>query len=301
MKSLEHPSAPPAAVAAAGFTILLARHQGMCFGVRDALAEVGRLAADGPLTVLGQLVHNEVVREGLAARGALEGDLRAATAPTRRVVITAHGAADADRERWRAAGHLVADTTCPLVRRAHEALAALVAGGCAPVVIGRKDHVEVLGLTGDFPGTTVVAGPADLAALPEAPLLGVIAQTTQPEARVRALVAAIRRARPRSEVRFRDTVCRPTKERQAALDELLRRADFVLVVGGSNSNNCNELVASARAAGVAAERVARPAEINPAWLHGRRVVGVTAGTSTLPDTVAAVLRCLRARGGKEEA
>src|SRR5258708_29569873 len=103
--------------------IILARHHSLCFGVRDAIAQATRLAAGGPLTILGQLVHNPIVRRQLARAGVQEGDLsRPGSAPTPQVMITAHGASDAARAEWRSAGFGVADGTCPLVRHAHTQL-----------------------------------------------------------------------------------------------------------------------------------------------------------------------------------
>ena len=85
--------------------IILAEHFGMCFGVRDAIAEAEQLASAGSLTVLGELVHNPVVRERLTGRGIREGALDDfASAATQQVMITAHGASDMDRSAWRAAG-----------------------------------------------------------------------------------------------------------------------------------------------------------------------------------------------------
>ena len=131
--------------------IILAEHFGMCFGVRDALAAAEAQTAAGPLTILGELVHNPLVINRLQASGALQGRLDSLeSAPTGRVLITAHGAADERRRAWQAAGFEVTDTTCPLVRRAHARLAALVAAGYFPVVIGTAGHAEVRGLTGDF-------------------------------------------------------------------------------------------------------------------------------------------------------
>src|SRR5882757_5888289 len=116
--------------------IQLAEHYGLCFGVRDAIAQAEQLAGQGPLTILGELVHNPVVRERLAARGVREGSLeRVGSAPTAQVMITAHGASDTARGTWRSAGFGVADGTCPLVRHAHDQLRALVALGYWPVVI----------------------------------------------------------------------------------------------------------------------------------------------------------------------
>ena len=138
----------------------------MCFGVRDALAAAHEVASRRPATILGQLVHNEVVRQRLSEAGAREGRLEAQQAGTADVIVTAHGAADRDRERWKGAGYRVTDTTCPLVRKAHDALAKLVLQGCTPLVIGKRDHVEVRGLTGDFPGAQVVLSEEDVDALP---------------------------------------------------------------------------------------------------------------------------------------
>jgi 4-hydroxy-3-methylbut-2-enyl diphosphate reductase len=269
--------------------ILLAEHFGMCFGVRDAIAQAETLAATGPLTILGELVHNPLVRERLRAHGAKEGSLDGAAADTApEVMITAHGASDLRRAQWRTAGFQIADGTCPLVRHAHTQLRLLVEAGFLPVVIGQRGHVEVRGLTEDFPGAVILENAVDLAQLPEAPRYGVIAQTTQPIERVLRLVAEMRRVRPAAEVRFVDTVCKPTKDRQVALQRLLAKADVIVVVGGRASNNTRELVATCRAAGKRALHVERAAELSAADLAGAKVVGLTAGTSTLPETVEAV-------------
>lgn len=266
--------------------ITLADHYGMCFGVRDALAVAERSAAAGPITVLGEIVHNSLVTAKLEARGAREGKLeQLESAPTRHVLITAHGASDERRQAWKNGGFEVTDTTCPLVRRAHARLAALVTAGYFPVVIGMMDHAEVRGLTGDFPGAVVVGDEADVAALPPCSRYGVIAQTTQPIARVRGLVECIRAARPGSEVQFCDTVCQPTKDRQTALTRLLAQVEVVLVVGGHGSNNTRQLRIAAEAAGRRAYQVERAEEIDPHWFIGVQSVGITAGTSTLPETV----------------
>jgi 4-hydroxy-3-methylbut-2-enyl diphosphate reductase len=280
-------------------TIHLAEHYGICFGVRDALALAERLAADEPLTILGQLVHNPIARERLEALGVGQGSLDDDPGlATRRVMITAHGSSDAARARWRASGHEVADATCPLVRHAHAQLRRLVEQeGCFPVIIGRHGHIEVLGLAGDFPGAAVIETEADLAGLPERPLYGVISQTTQPIAKVLRLVTALRACRPNSRVRFRDTVCRPTKERQEALHKLIGQVEVVVVVGGRNSNNTQELVETVRAAGLPAHHIERAEELRLEWFHGIEHAGITGGTSTLPETVADVRRRLTELAG----
>jgi len=270
-------------------TIHLAEHYGICFGVRDALALAERIAIDEPLTILGELVHNPIARERLEELGVKQGALDdAPDAVTHRVMITAHGSSDADRERWRATGRVVEDATCPLVRHAHGQLRRLVEEGCFPVVIGKHGHVEVLGLAGDFPGAAILETEADIEGIPEQPLYGVVSQTTQPIDRVLRLVVALRNARPNSRVRFRDTVCRPTKDRQEALRKLMGEVEVVIVVGGRNSNNTRELAQTVRAAGLPAHHIERAEELRWEWFEGIEHAGITGGTSTLPETVAQV-------------
>jgi len=274
-------------------TIHLADHFGICFGVRDALALAEQIANDEPLTILGQLVHNPIARERLEALGVKQGALEDAPAnTTHRVMITAHGASDAARTRWRESGHAVEDATCPLVRHAHEQLRRLVAGGCFPVIIGMHGHVEVQGLAGDFPGAAVLETEADLASIPDHPLYGVVSQTTQPIDRALRLVVALRASHPNSRVYFRDTVCRPTKDRQEALRKLMSKVEVVIVVGGRNSNNTRQLVETVRAVGLPAYHIERADELRPEWFDGIEHAGITGGTSTLPETVAQVQRRL---------
>ena len=266
----------------------------MCFGVRDALRKAHETAAAGPVTVLGELVHNPVVQEQLRAMGVEQGRLEApGSSRTAGVMITAHGASDRDRAAWQAAGHRVTDTTCPLVRKAHTALAAFVAQGCHPVVIGSPGHVEVRGLIGDFPGATVVLEEADLETIPQVAKLGVVSQTTQPVRHVRRLVEVLRAARPEAVIFFRDTVCQPTKDRQEALELLCRENELIVVVGGRHSNNTRQLVETARSLGCAARQVETAADLDESWFAGVERVGVTAGTSTLDETVRDVVARLR--------
>ena len=272
--------------------IVLAQHFGLCFGVRDAINHARQLARAGSLTILGELVHNPIVREQLRADGITEASLDAAAVPTRRVMITAHGASDLQRNKWRAAGFDVNDATCPLVRHAHEQLKQLVASSYFPVVIGKPDHVEVRGLTEDFPNAVVIETVADIPKLPPQPRYGVISQTTQPIQRVRDIVESIRAHYWESEVLFIDTVCKPTKDRQNSLHDLIAEADTIVVVGGRHSNNTRQLVQTCRTAGRHAIHIERPEELDPSDFTDVKVVGLTAGTSTLPETITAVWRRL---------
>lgn len=273
--------------------ILVAKDFGMCFGVRDAIAQAEKLAADQPLTILGELVHNPIVRERLRQQGVREGVLENTISSSRRVMVTAHGASDKRRAEWRAAGFEVADGTCPLVHHAHEQLKRLVAAGFFPVVIGKRGHVEVNGLVEDFPNGVVVGTREEVAQLPTQSRYGIISQTTQPIEFVREIVTLIRQTYPSAEVRFVDTVCRPTKDRQLALLKLIEVADAIVVVGGLTSNNTRQLVKTCRAAGRTAFHIERPDELQSGWFVGMKTIGLTAGTSTLPETVEAVERRLQ--------
>src|SRR5436190_3164875 len=226
-----------------GLRIVRAAHLGMCFGVRDAIALAVEHAEAGPLTILGDLVHNPTVLGSLERKGiAIAQDVADVTTTT--LMVTAHGTSARTLASTRALGLTVIEATCPLVHVAHRAVAALARDGYHVVIVGQRDHVEVRGLTGDLDRFDVVLHDEDVLALEEHPRLGVAAQTTQAVERVRHLVALIRQRFPRSEVRFVDTVCKPTKDRQAAAVEMARHVDVVVVVGGRASNNTRELVAT---------------------------------------------------------
>lgn len=281
-------------------TIHLAKHHGMCFGVRDALRTTHEAARTAPVTILGQLVHNPVVEAHLRTLGVRRGELTdQPQADTTDVIITAHGAADRQRAALREAGYRVTDTTCPLVRKAHEALRVLVTEGYFPVVVGQASHVEVRGLVGDFPQAVVILDESDLELVPSHARLGVISQTTQPLTRVLRLVEALKQRQPHTEVRFVDTVCHPTKQRQSALVELCAECDTVIVIGGRNSNNTRQLVETATHLGSIAHQVESAADLDPGWFSKAQHVGVTAGTSTLDETVSAVLDRLQAMSAQQ--
>jgi 4-hydroxy-3-methylbut-2-enyl diphosphate reductase len=255
----------------------------MCFGVRDAIALALAGADAGPLTILGDLVHNPTVLSALEDKGiAIAQDISHVRTPT--VMVTAHGTSERTLAQTRALGLRVVEATCPLVHVAHRAVAALAREGYHVVIIGQRDHVEVRGLTGDLDDFDVVLDEEGVLALDEHPRIGVAAQTTQSIEKVRRLVASIRKRFPASEVRFMDTVCKPTKERQDAAVELARASDVVIVVGGDTSNNTRELVKTCGRYCSRVHHVQTEADLMPAWFREAHTVGVTAGTST-PDEV----------------
>lgn len=267
--------------------VLRARHLGMCFGVRDAISLASQQSAARPLTILGELVHNETVLHGLRARGiALETDLDRVATPT--VMITAHGASERLKDRVRARGFEMREATCPLVEFAHNAVKRLVREGFHPVIIGKRGHVEVRGLTEDLAAFDIVLTEEDVDRLSEHPRIGVAAQTTQPIERVRSLVERIRRRFPNSDVRFMDTVCQPTKQRQDAAVELAKQCDVVIVIGGANSNNTHELAETCRRHCPRVHKIQTAADLREEWFHAGDVAGVTAGTSTPDEAIASV-------------
>jgi 4-hydroxy-3-methylbut-2-enyl diphosphate reductase len=272
--------------------ILRAEYLGMCFGVRDAIVLAVKTAKDRPLTILGELVHNETVLAELRAK-----DIRIARSPadvaSPTVMITAHGASERRIAETRQRGLSVLEATCPLVKVAHRALMKLVNEGFHPVLIGKHDHVEVRGMTEDLDLFDVVLGENDIAGLSERPRFGVIAQTTQPIENVRHLVRLLREKFPASEVRFIDTVCQPTKQRQSAAVELANRCDVVIVIGGANSNNTHELVQTCARFCRRVHHVQTADDLCAEWFAPADAVGITAGTSTPDAVIDAVERRIR--------
>jgi 4-hydroxy-3-methylbut-2-en-1-yl diphosphate reductase len=261
-----------------------ADHYGMCFGVREAIQLALRHACQESLTVLGELVHNERVLDQLRQHGVrLESHPEAVL--TRTVMVTAHGTSQRTLQRARDQGLQVLEATCPLVRLVHRTVANLVREGFHPVIIGKPTHVEVKGLTDDLATYDVVDKVEDVGRMSEHARLGVVAQTTQPIDKVRQLVELIRRRFPRAELRFIDTVCQPTKQRQAAAIELAQHVDVVVVVGGAHSNNTRELVATCQQHCARVHLVHATEDLKPEWFVGAQIVGLTAGTSTPDDTI----------------
>ena len=275
--------------------IIKAEHLGMCFGVRDAITLAESAARQQPLTILGELVHNESVLADLRRSGIrLETD--PANVRTRTAMITAHGASESAIARARSHGLEVFEGTCPLVTFAHRAVARLVADGYYPVIIGKRGHVEVRGLTEDLAAYDIVESEFDIEKLTPHPRFGVASQTTQPIARVRHFAELIRRRFPDSEVHLVDTVCQPTKQRQRAAEELAARSDVVIVIGGANSNNTRELVQTCARFCRRVHHVQGSAELQPEWFGDAETIGLTAGTSTpdyLIDAVEAAIQRMR--------
>jgi 4-hydroxy-3-methylbut-2-en-1-yl diphosphate reductase len=274
--------------------VIRADVMGMCFGVRDALELIKAIDEPRAVTIHGQLVHNEIVQQRLESRGFVmqhEAERARSLPPTPSVLITAHGVSEKERRRLEVAGKRIVDTTCPLVTRAHQAARCLRREGYHVLVIGRRGHVEVDGITEDLDCFDVIESADEVRAYPWS-RLGIMCQTTAAERKVAAIRREIAAQNPDAEIKFIDTVCLPTKEHQRALENLLERVDAVVVVGGRHSNNTRELVARCRENSKPAIHVQSVADLDPDWFQGFATVGLTAGTSTLAETIDEIHRAL---------
>ena len=266
--------------------VIRASSLGMCFGVKDALEKVMTLEEPERVQVFGELVHNAEVLRRITARGIRsvgEKD-RAGLPSAERVVITAHGISEKERLALEAAGKKLIDATCPLVRRVHVLAGEFQSRGYFVVVVGRKDHVEVKGIVGDLEHYAIVETPQDAQAY-DAGRIAVISQTTTPPALLDKCYQEIVRKNSGKEISLLNTICGPTRERQEAVEELLPQINALVVVGGKNSNNSQRLAELAKKKGVPCFWVEKPGELQAEQFENYSVVGLTAGTSTMDETI----------------
>ncbi len=273
--------------------VIRAEEMGMCFGVRDALRATRSVDDPTLVTIHGELVHNSRVARQLEEAGFRQSreDSRDAAAGTPMVLITAHGVSNAERQRLAASNKALIDTTCPLVRRAHDAAQELEADGRHILLVGKAGHVEVRGIVEDLSSYDVIETPDEVGCY-ESRRLGIVCQTTMQPDVFADVCARVRDRNPLADVRVIDTVCRPTKLRQLSVLDLVRRVEAVVVVGGRNSNNTRWLVKVCRERGTPAFHIESADDLDPAWFAGICTVGLTAGTSTLDETIDDVHRAL---------
>ncbi len=273
--------------------VIRAEEMGMCFGVRDALQITDAVRDPAEVTIHGELVHNPQVTGRLTEAGfqQLPEDNRDCAANTPLVLITAHGVSNAERERLEAEDKELIDTTCPLVRRVHEVALELQAEGRHVLLIGKSGHIEVQGIVEDLDSYDVI-GDANEVTCYESRRLGIVCQTTTPPDVVADVCSHIHLHNPLADIRLIDTVCQPTKLRQRAMLELLHRVDAVVVVGGRNSNNTRRLVQLCHEHLTPAVHVECAEELEQEWFDDVNTVGLTAGTSTLDETIDAVHQAL---------
>ncbi len=264
--------------------VSLANALGTCFGVQDAinLAMTPDFGAD--LTIVGQLVHNPQVNESLKKNGvSLVNDIDAMDQiKTKKVMITAHGAAETTKKKLSDAGHTVFDASCPLVMRVHKTIKSMVQKDYFPVVIGQQDHVEVKGIVGDLEDFLVINNMSDLEKIEQAGKrrLGIVSQTTLQVEKAEHLVSKIRNLECVDEVYFVNTICQPTRDRQIAVRDLADQVDIMIVIGGYNSSNTKKLVQVCEEKNIQAYHIESFSQLEGDWFHNKKHVGITAGTST---------------------
>ncbi len=264
--------------------VIRAEAMGFCFGVRDAIDVARSIEKPDEVTIHGELVHNPVVLNELRGRGFQDAPEEKRDVPdTELVLITAHGVSDKERNRLEGAGKKLIDTTCPLVSRVHRAAQTFDRQGYLVIVIGRPGHVEVRGIIEDMTDYVVVPD-VESVRFYAVTHIGIVCQTTMPPDLVEEVRAEISSKNPDTEIRFVNTVCQPTLDRQAAVDRLANLVDIVVVVGGNNSNNTRQLVRRVQAAGTRAIHIESARELTEYRFWGVSAVGLTAGTST-PDSV----------------
>ncbi len=264
--------------------VTLADSLGTCFGVDDAIKEAMDPRFRGNLTIIGQLVHNPQTVQQLRDTGVEIVDSVEANIQTPNVMITAHGAAQSVHQRAKEKGFTVYDATCPLVMKVHKAVRRLVDEGYFPVVVGQASHVEVRGIVSDLREYVVVADEKDFEKLADKPKLGIVSQTTNQIKTVLPIVEKIKMltnsdGSPK-DVKFVDTICKPTKDRQIAVEKLSNEVNLMIVVGGHNSSNTKKLKKVCDDKGLPAYHIEKASEVKREWFEGIDHVGITAGTST---------------------
>ena len=268
--------------------VSLASAMGTCFGVQDAINLAMSPEFNNELTIVGQLVHNPQVSDSLKKNGVslVPGIEDIDKIKTKKVMITAHGAAEKTKQQLHDAGFIVYDASCPLVTRVHQTIKSLVTKGYFPVVIGQKDHVEVKGIVGDLDDYLVINSEEDLPKIENSGnrKLGIVTQTTQQRDKVEVLVEKIRALDYVDEVSFVNTICQPTHDRQVAVHELADRVDLMIVIGGYNSSNTKKLVHVCGEKGIEAHHIESFDQLDKNWFVNKQHVGITAGTST-PENV----------------
>jgi 4-hydroxy-3-methylbut-2-enyl diphosphate reductase len=287
--------------------ILLASPRGFCAGV-DRAIEIVELALQvygPPVYVRHEIVHNRHVVDALREKGAVFVDELSDVPATSLVIFSAHGVSPRVREEAEARGLRALDATCPLVTKVHVEALRCARDGYEIVLVGHRGHVEVEGTLGHAPERMhLVETVADARALRvrEPKRLAVLTQTTLSVDDTREILDTLRARFPEIRVPGKDDICYATQNRQNAVKAISAEADLVLVVGAPTSSNSNRLVEVARAHGSDARLVESADQIDPAWLAGRRAIGLTAGASTpqvLVDAVIARLCELGCEGVRE--
>lgn len=264
--------------------IKVAKHAGYCYGVERALKLTNEASKSSvkPIYTLGPIIHNPQVVEALKEQGVYPvKSLNEVGKGT--VIISSHGAGPEVAKKARSKKIRVVDATCPFVKKAQASAAQLIKDGYSLVIVGERNHPEVVGILAHAHNKALVVEKiSDLKALTQAGRVGVVVQTTQS---VDNLVKAVSALIPKvSELKVFNTICGATTKRQEAARQLAKKVDVMVVVGGKISANTTRLAQICRASDTLTYHIETAKELRPKWFKKTAVVGVTAGAST-PDWI----------------
>ena len=284
-----------------GMEVLLANPRGFCAGVERAIEIVERAIKlhGAPIYVRHEVVHNKHVVDDLRSKGAVFVDELDDVPAGATVIFSAHGVSCAVREEAESRGLRVFDATCPLVTKVHVEVARMREAGREIVMIGHRGHPEVEGTMGQArDGMYLVETVEDVAGLSvtDETKLAYVTQTTLSVDDAAAIVAAMKARFPQIVGPKKDDICYATQNRQDAVKFMVPQTDLVIVVGSPSSSNSNRLREVAQLRGVPAYLVDRADDIDPAWLEGKRRIGVTAGASAPELLVERVVERLKSLG-----
>lgn len=282
-------------------TLLLLKPRGFCAGVVRAI-DIVRIALDTfgpPIYVRKEIVHNRYVVEDLAAKGAIFVDDVDEVPNGERVIYSAHGVSPEVREASEGRGLRVIDATCPLVTKVHVEAVKYATEDYSIILIGHRDHDEVIGTLGEAPLVTQVVGsPEEVERLnvPDPTRVAYITQTTLSLDETSDIIDALRRKFPEIKGPHAQDICYATENRQVAVKHVAEDADLLLVVGSDNSSNSNRLVEVSRNLGTSAHLIENYRAIQPAWLEGVKTLALTAGASAPECLVEEVMTFLTSAG-----
>ena len=284
--------------------ILLAAPRGYCAGVDRAVQTVERALEryGAPVYVRKEIVHNKHVVEQLRARGAVFVESESDVPEGATVVFSAHGVSPSVHAGARERGLHTIDATCPLVTKVHVEAKKFAAEDYTIVLIGHAGHEEVEGTMGEAPEHIVLiedeAGVGELE-VKDPEKVAYISQTTLSVDETQAIINRLRERFPAIMGPRTDDICYATTNRQAAVKQLARESDLVLVIGSRNSSNSNRLVEVAREHGAESHLIDNESQVQEQWLDGKRVVGITSGASAPEDLVQRLVAFFHRRGTED--
>jgi len=298
---------PASAPAPSSRKILLLRPRGFCAGVVRAI-DVVKIALNlygAPIYVRKEIVHNKHVVEELRAAGAIFVEELDEVPLGARVIFSAHGVSPAVREEAVGRKLQFIDATCPLVTKVHLEAVRFAKKGYTIILIGHKDHDEVIGTLGEAPESTVLVSTVEDVnnlVVKDPERVSYITQTTLSLDETKEIVARLKERFPKIQGPAAQDICYATENRQLAVKAVAPMCQLLLVVGSQNSSNSRRLVEVCQKTGVAAHLIDDLSEVKPEWLENVLTVALTAGASAPENLVEKLIAHLRSRGfeGLEE-